>query len=275
MDFALTTVLLVFLLLPGLVFRRFYYTEEFSKEYFKEALPSFFLSTALPSTIIHIVGWQLVTYWYDLHIPTLSILFSGSDDPAQIEKAFQHIHSHLYEIIAYFSMLVSLSAIAGRFFKALVRRKKWDRTIKLFRFQNEWHYLFSGEILDFPRVAGEASDIDFTFVDALVETDEGAIIYKGVLQDYILSKDGGVDRIYLTDVKRRFLRDDGKEDRDYTLPGKFFVIPFSKIANLHLTYYAVEIKPDLNAEIQKIIDKFDRNAEEVYADIKKRKSSSA
>lgn len=272
MDFALTTILLIFLLLPGLIFRRFYYTEEFSKEYFKESISSFFLATAFPSTVIHILGWQLVTYWYDLDIPTLSTLFSGTDNSDQIRKAFINLHQHLAEIIAYFSMLGAISAISGMFCKALVRRKKWDRTIKLLRFQNEWHYLFSGEILDFPRIAGEASDIDFTFVDALVETKEGTVIYKGVLEEYILSKDGGVDRIYLTDVKRRFLKDDNKPESNYTMPGKFFVIPFSKILNLHLTYYALDIKPDLDQQIQKLIEKFDRDTKETQKDVKRRKA---
>jgi hypothetical protein len=240
MDFALTTILLIFLLLPGLLFRRFYYTEEFSKEYFKESIASFFLSTAFPSTVLHIMCWQIVTQKYNLDINTFSILFSGSDDPTKIKIAFSNIYDHLREIICYFIMLAVISAIVGMLAKTVVRRTKLDRRVKLFRFQNEWHYLFSGEILDFPRVQGEASQIDFTFVDALVDTDEGTVIYKGVLQEYILSKDGGVDRIYLTDVKRRFLKDDDDPNRNYTLPGKFFIIPFSKILNLHLTYYAVE-----------------------------------
>ncbi len=134
-----------------------------------------------------------------------------------------------------------------------MRQLKWDRTIKLFRFQNEWHYLFSGEILDFPKIPGKGSDIDFTYVDALVETEEGTVIYKGVLQDYILSKDGGVDRIYLTDVKRRFLKDDNEQGKEYQLPGKFFIIPFSKILNLHLTYYAVDIPEKIDKEIKEKI----------------------
>jgi hypothetical protein len=240
MDFALTTVLLIFLLLPGLVFRRFYYTEEFSKEYFKESIPSFFLSVAVPSTVINILGWQIGKTWYRFDTTTLGILFSGTDDPSKIKEAFDSLYNYISPILWYFLLLCVLAFIFGSLSKAIVRNSKLDRRFKLFRYQNEWHYIFSGEILDFPKVSGEARDIDFTFIDALVDTDEGTIIYKGVLEDYILSKDGGMDRIVLTDVKRRFFKDDGKEERNYTLPGQFLVIPFSKILNIHLTYYNVE-----------------------------------
>jgi hypothetical protein len=125
MDFALTTILLIFLLLPGLAFRRFYYTEEFSKEYFKESIPNFFFSTAIPSTILHIVGWQFAKQWYSFDTLTLGILFSGSDDPDHIKKAFDSIYSYILPIISYFSFLCLIAMISGKVCKALVRNLRF------------------------------------------------------------------------------------------------------------------------------------------------------
>lgn len=240
MDLALLPILIFFLLLPGLLFRRFYYTEEFSKEYFKESLPSFFLATAIPSCLIHLVCWQFVTYWYDINVRILGVLVSGTDDPGQLEEAFDGIIFYGLEIFWYFIFLAVFSSLLGKLCKFIVRKTKWDRTIKLFRFQNEWHYIFSGEVLDFPRVPGEATEIDFTYVDVLVEKEGDPIIYMGMLSDYVLSRDGGIDRIILSYVKRRFLSEDGSTDY-YVMPGAFFVIPFSKVLNIHLTYYQAEV----------------------------------
>ena len=66
----------------------------------------------------------------------------------------------------------------------------------------------------------------------------------GILADYILSKEGGLDRIYLRDVKRRYLvkdKPDNDENLYYQMPGEFFVISAQQIINIHITYYSVSI----------------------------------
>lgn len=93
---------------------------------------------------------------------------------------------------------------------------------------------------------GKAEELDVTYIDALVKTDEGTIIYSGLLTEYVLSKEGGIDRLYLTDVKRRYLRDDHKQtpaidQKYYFMPGQFFVLPFHQVINLHITYYTVVV----------------------------------
>lgn len=254
MDFALTTLLLLFLLLPGLIFRRFYYTEEFSKEYFKESVPNFFLSLALPSTIMNALCWQIVDPYFDFDVQVWGILLSGTDDPKYIGQALDNVHRHLADVLGYLILVCLLSAMFGWLTKKLIRKSKLDRRIKLFRFQNEWHYLFSGEILDFPRVQGQANAIDCTNVDVLVDTAEGSIIYMGMLQEYVLSKEGGIERIYLTDVKRRFLKQEKKNKVErIQLPGQFFVIPSNRILNLHLTYYKVELEDAFEKDLETLL----------------------
>ena len=79
---------------------------------------------------------------------------------------------------------------------------------------------------------------------------EGNIIYSGILENYFLSKENGLDRIYLRNVYRRKLKDDlGNEhgnvgyldrhldNRYYAMPGDLFIINYDKIINLNITYY--------------------------------------
>ncbi len=209
MNIALATLFLLILLYPGFIFRRFYYTEEFSKEYFKQSITDLLVAAILPSVLLHIAGYYLFIHpRYSIHITTIGTLLSGTSDGTKVTDAFEGIYAQARSIVIYFIGVSLLAAIAGLGAKYIVRSAKLDRKLKLFRFQNEWHYIFSGEILDFPRVPGNPDDISIRYIDALVKSDSGTIIYTGILADYVLSKDGGIDRIYLTNVKRRYLKDD-------------------------------------------------------------------
>lgn len=255
MNIALTTITLFAILSPGIIFRRFYYTEEFSKEYFKQSYVDLFFASFLPSFLMHFFGFIIIhLFGYEIQIETISILLSGNDNPEFVTKAFLNIHSSGSRIMLYFFVSAIFSALFGYACKLAVRHFKLDRKYKLFRFQNEWHYLFTGEILDFPRVIGKSENISFRFVDVLVNTSEGSILYMGILADYLLSNEGGLDRIILRDVKRRFLKEDNHNNGDvyYNLPGEFLTIESSKIENIHITYYSLQIGEELERQIKDI-----------------------
>lgn len=245
MNIALATIALFILLTPGLLFRRLYYSEEFSKEYFRQSYLELFFSSIIPSLLLHVIGYFcFVAPKHEIDPEIIGTLLSGSDDANRVTHAFNSIFDDAKLILEYFFSLYILAISFGYSSKRVIRATKLDRKLKLFRFQNEWHYLFSGEILDFPRVSGKSEDVDFSYVDVLVKSDEGSIIYMGILADYILSKEGGLDRIYLRDVKRRYLVKDkpvNDENPYYQMPGEFFVISAQQIINIHITYYSVSI----------------------------------
>jgi hypothetical protein len=136
--------------------------------------------------------------------------------------------------------------------RAVIRKFKLDIRYKFFRLNNEWHYLFSGEILDFPDVVGESENIEIIQIDLLATTGEESVIYSGILQDYYLSKDNGLDRIYLSQVYRRKLKDDlahadqsniqKLDERYYQMPGELFVIHYDKIVNMNVTYHRFSLE---------------------------------
>lgn len=268
MNIALATLTLLVILYPGFLFRRFYFTEEFSREYFKQNVTDLIFSSILPGFLIHFLGYLLfIKGRTEIDVFTIGTLLSGTSDAEKVTHAFRTVYEKSASIIGYFIGVSFLGMLSGFLTKLVVRNLKLDRKIKLFRFQNEWHYIFSGEILDFPKVSGSADDIDCSYVDALVRTDEGTVIYSGLLTDYILTREGGIDRIYLTSVKRRFLKDDiiydqeaqtdqkeenTEDKRYYYLPGQFFIIPYNIIINLHITYYKFTITSDLKEMIKDV-----------------------
>ena len=151
--------------------------------------------------------------------------------------------------------MFSVAAFAGYLFRKVVRFYNWDRRKKIFRFQNSWHYILNGEFYDFPRAnislkKDTVQDIEFVFVDALIETNDGSYIYDGILVDYELSGDGGLETITLAESERRKLLDDKKTEEEYSkshyysIDGHILLLKYSEIKNLNFTYYTLDENTD-------------------------------
>lgn len=161
----------------------------------------------------------------------------------------------------------------GHLSKQIVRLRIWDRRRKVFRFQNSWHYILKGEFFDFPRAAydlevDKVEDIEMVFVDALVNTNDGTVIYDGILVDYELSSDGGLETITFKESERRFLKNDsceqkcecsqgevvdsavtGNKKNYYKIPGHLLILKYSEILNLNFTYYKITKDVDNNYDV--------------------------
>ncbi len=133
-------------------------------------------------------------------------------------------------------------AIIGYSLKFLVRKTRIDRKFKILRFQNYWHYILSGEILDFPRIDGEPSLIEFTWVDIIVNSGSRTILYSGFLEEYNLTNTGnGLENIIISNFSRKVIYSDKKSySRFYKISGDFLIIPASKIENIDITYYEID-----------------------------------
>ena len=170
MSIALSTLILFFLLVPGIVFRRFYYSEEFSRQYFKETFFGVFTATILPSLFFHVLWYfisPLIGYAVDLNV--FGDIISAKPD----DSSFNNIAENSINIVVYNLSMFTVAGFSGYFIKKLIRLWRWDRRFKLFRFQNAWHYVLKGEIFDFPRAEialarDSVEDIELVFVDAIV-----------------------------------------------------------------------------------------------------------
>ncbi|HMN88983.1 MAG TPA: hypothetical protein PKD70_12410 [Saprospiraceae bacterium] len=240
MNIAFSTILVFILLLPGASFSRFYYSAEFSKQYFKSSPYELFIAALIPSLILHFIALLFIRYafHYTIDIEILGLLLAGSNNHDDILRTFKAIEENLPRIVSYHFCLIPFAALVGVLGRFFVRKFKLDRRFALLRFQNEWHYIISGEILDYPGKPGGSEEIDFVYADAMVNTAEGSVIYSGIVYDYVLSKNGGLDRLYLSQVKRRFLNP-GKM-KDYDLQGQVLSISNENIVNLHFTYYEIQ-----------------------------------
>lgn len=245
MGLAFATVAFLLLLLPGVAARRFYFAEQFSKEFNRGSFNEEFLSAFVPAVGIHIA---LLGASRPLGVPGISLtdataLLSG----APTESSVRALDASLPWVTLYMLMSTFLGAGLGYVFGRSVRARQLDRKHKFFRFRNTWHYLFRAEVADFPRADfklsdSEPSDLDFVLVDAVVGLGPDAVLYEGALVDYELGPQAQLATITLRDARRRVLRDDddGQRERDaryYDIEGHLLVLRYADITSVNLKFY--------------------------------------
>lgn len=253
MNIGILSLTILALCSPGFFFRRGYYSGVFSKQYFKQNIVESVLWTIIPSIFLHLFAYLLVVQWfYSLDLHVFSILLSSNSDSDQLNIAFIKIYSYISPILFYFFFLSLFSLILGYLYKALVRRYLLDSKFKILRFQNEWHYIFSGEILGFPNIPGNPVDTNFAYIDLICTIGSETYIYCGVLMDYKLSNDNKLDSIALTQVRRRNIKDKpdykGKNPY-YFVTGEFTIFKYDEIKHLNITYYSLENQEVIEEEI--------------------------
>jgi hypothetical protein len=166
---------------------------------------------------------------------------AGYFSPDRTYDSIVNFGDNFSEIIGYMIMLSVVSGFLGWLAKYIVRTGAWDRKNKLFRYKNYWHYALTGEIMEFPRFNSttdiKASDIDFTYIDALVDTSDGLILYRGMLGDYELQENGGLDLIYLLGALKREFKETGKEFSK--IESEIFVLKYQNVLNFNISFYII------------------------------------
>lgn len=248
MDIAIGGIILIVILLPGISFRKGYFSEEFSNQYTIKDFFELFVNTLFPSLISYILLlpfiYLLFGYYYDLN----SLLGILSSNDTLVENSVKQINSFRFEIIFFQVFINSLSFYTGLKLRDFVLKKSYDAKNKFFRYKNVWHYLLTGKYILFKRSAiklhtDKVKDIDITYIDSVVCIGNDSYIYTGMLVDYELSKDGNLELIYLKDVFRKKIDETNYKE----VNGHTIVLKYENIINLNLTF--VQSTTDSNGNI--------------------------
>jgi hypothetical protein len=235
---AVSTLFLFLFILPGITFKRAYLSSVFSRKLkFSGVLDEVFWAL-FPSIIMHIISYFLLLAFapvFDFHFD-LRTLLSATLLQTDNERYADVFVSYLL----YCTLVMTVSFFAGHCCRKIVRVLKLDRRFKLFRFTNDWHYLLSGEFLDFPEVPDHPEEVSFKLVNALTSVGNQQMLYIGELIHFTLSDEGGLENIVLKDAKRRLLQDDLVENRYYEIPGRYITIPYKTIVNINVRYFYLE-----------------------------------
>lgn len=241
MNLALPALVVFVLLLPGFVARsRIKRAERLSLDYspFGQVV-----SEAVAWSIVLHLLWIVLTDLIGLReVRPAVVLRLFSADLGSQGKAIEAVALEAAWVALYFGSLLVFSYLMPIGVRALIIRLRLDRVGSRFsgvlRFSGApWYYLLSGA--DF-----EAGDVpDFIVVSAIVDVAGTPYLYIGVLEDYFLNEEGGLDRLILQQVMRRPLscdklpEDKGRNlARFYPIDGDYFVLRYSEAITLNVEY---------------------------------------
>lgn len=248
MEIASNSIILFLLFIfPGIVFRRFYYVGEFSKQFNSTNWINTFYISLIPGLIIQLISYfTFVNLIYKNINSEKSTNFNNYTFLNLIYKKLKtnSLPKELFDfellcwIIGYMFVVLIISFIIAQFCWIIVRSFDLDKKFSPLRFNNYWHYYLSGESLKFKDFRGILPNqkVLLTEADVLIDLgNEGTKLYKGFLRQHTICKNSGdLKAIYLTDV-RRYKRD-LPPNNIKEVPGHIMIIPADKILNINLTY---------------------------------------
>lgn len=261
------------IVIPGILFRRFFFYGEFSKQFNTKdpVLHSIFFSI-IPGIVIQLVCFTIyaATLGFDIRFSDIFTIFrdftsDSAQDTDQVTQNF--INNDITTFFIYTVCVFAFAALIGFALSRFIRIRKWDMKYKLFRFQNQWYYVFSGEVLNMKKFEDAhryslnnnktfEQDTFMTYADILLSVSaDKKELYTGYVVDYDLMSDDitQLDKIYLIDThryKRKEIKHDengdeiidpneentSKSRNRIKVPGDIFVLNARNIVNLNLTY---------------------------------------
>ncbi|TWP27069.1 hypothetical protein ETU09_08085 [Apibacter muscae] len=242
MDASLLVLNIIFLIItiiiPGLILKRFYYLGEFSNQ---------FNNTSTANNVISTIFLGSVVVVLTLLLTSIASSSTFTTDQSQINEIYENLSKNkippynievIKLLIQYLFTSIFLAILIGFTSHKIVRILKLDVRFPLFRFANHWHYYFRGEISITKPFKHINKKINQTYADILFRIKgEDTILYSGIISQYTIdNKTNDLKFIYLTNAKKR--KEEKEEFKD--IPGDCFVIPFDKVININIQYLGVD-----------------------------------
>jgi len=237
MDIALKTlVLIVFILVPGFLFRRVYFQGTFSKQFDSKTWSHSLFYSALFGIILNFLAYNCYEHLLkEIDYKACLSFYNSITKDSIPEKDL--VAFDIKSIYKYLGILYGLAVIVAWIIYLIVRNFKLDRYFAPLRFSDHWHYYFKGEIKDFKEFSLSKGRCSVVTADVLVKSEkDGNNIYSGLLSSYSLDDKGGLESISLT--KAQIFKQDKKEFKD--IHSTIFIIPNSSILNINLRYTFLE-----------------------------------
>lgn len=266
MNIAFPALIVLLLLLPGVLLsysyrRGFFQRSPVTLGPIRDEIGRGIVLALFIHPIALFVAWGLMGW--SLNAGVLASVFAeiGEVDPA---RASRQVVGGLWYLVGTNAGALAIGGLAHWIVRANHLDLRWDHL----RFNNEWHYLLSGEARVFKVEQKERtistikrfleSDFEFVFVSVVVTVGDHPILYWGVLSDYFFDASGQLDKIVLEDAQRRPLHSDIDQDRPverpaagdaanmvempteserfYSIRGAYLVIRYADVQTLNVEY---------------------------------------
>lgn len=232
---------------PGFLFRKCYYSGEFTKQFnqsneFDKLLWNvFFSGVSMAITFMSIYAFKdisgltvLDSLNYD-KVRNITTTISKNELPER--KILNDTYKDLILIIG---LVYFFSCFFGVMSHWLVRSLKLDLYIRVLRFKNYWYYYIHGGKILYSNPSKRK--FAFTKVDVLCEIAGETKLYSGILSQYTVNEsDNNLENLFLTDARvLKQIKDDAGNTTEVVhrvIPGAAFCIPYKNVVNMNLVYF--------------------------------------
>lgn len=249
MNFALSTIIIICLLLPGAFAIRAYYSSLRAKVS-NSFVPinELLLQGILASFVIHSSAICIIRKFWDKEVSFnfLYNLILGKDEKEFVFSNKEFTHNYL-DFSKYIILCIFLSYISVKIFKYVVHGLRLDMKFHFLRNANHWFVIFNKKyIVNSKAHNKQKQKVDLIMVDVFVKPD---IIYSGALIDFNYSpvKDE-LENVILFLAKRRKILNNSNADKTpnvttpIDIPGDILVLPMKDVVNINIRYLQVEEK---------------------------------
>ncbi len=238
MNFALSTIIIIIILLPGAIAQRAYFTHlKVKKASINVPYSEMLFRGLILSLFIHTTAICSISFFFNI-VPdykTLYNILQGEDLGIPNEE----VNNQIRLFITYsLSVIVSTWGLT-KIFKQIIESKNLHLNFYSLRNANYWFELFSGNYLDRKNVKGARKNADLIFVDVL--TTENTI-YSGFLYDFnYSSQKDQLENIIITTTRKRNFHFNVPisgilKSEVAPIPGDVFIVPAEKIQNINIHY---------------------------------------
>jgi hypothetical protein len=152
----------------------------------------------------------------------------------------------IIDFAKYNAILLFCMIALGRVARSILLLTNLHTRNEIYNLYNKWWYFFNGNY-------GDIENYDLVFVDAVVDTKDGTMIYSGFLVNFE-TNGGELDRIYLKDTVRREFKKQAGDARPQFInepgepmqvPGATFSIKYSNVINLNVNFLLIKEEQNL------------------------------
>lgn len=242
MNIAFNSILIILLLLPGFIYTLSLYqsdelpqTTPITNRTVLSLISSIFFLLILPPIFSKLTA-------YPINYGLLVELISGKNNDALINDISS---TNLFSFGCYIIFTYIISYLLGLTCNNAIKKFKLDAQLPSLRLESPWYYLLKG-------YHWKIGQPDLVIITAAVEFAGRGYLYNGYLDDYFLDKNGELDRIILTDTRRRSIENDhvpspnntktqkSIDDRFYPVDGHNFVLKNSNIKSLNIQFIKID-----------------------------------